>query len=142
MRAQQEGRPAPGIGVGGVLLLLPASQLLIDHVGWREAYQWFGVIVLCLVVPLMLLPWRLFASGSPHVVQKAQVEVVEGGWTLGSAMRHHAFWALFSTFFFTAIGMYAISAQACSFSGVGSERISANSRCIPSALNVFLAAKS
>jgi MFS family permease len=96
---------------GGVLLLLPASQLLIDHVGWRDAYQWFGIVVLCLVVPLMLLPWRLFATGSPHVVQKAQTEAVDGGWTLGSAMRHHAFWALFSTFFFTAIGMYAISAQ-------------------------------
>ena len=26
-------------------------------------------------------------------------------------MRHHAFWALFLTFFFTAIGMYAISAK-------------------------------
>ena len=26
-------------------------------------------------------------------------------------MRHHAFWALFATFFFTAIGMYAISPQ-------------------------------
>jgi MFS family permease len=96
---------------GGVLLLLPASQLMIDHVGWREAYQWFGIIVLCLVVPLMLLPWRLFATGSPHVVQKAQTETADEGWTLGSAMRHHAFWALFSTFFFTAIGMYAISAQ-------------------------------
>jgi MFS family permease len=81
---------------GGVLLLLPASQLMIDHVGWREAYQWFGIIVLCLVVPLMLLPWRLFATGSP-LVQKTQSEVVDGGWTLGSAMRHHAFWALFST---------------------------------------------
>ena len=66
----------------GVLLLLPASQLLIDHVGWRDAYQWFGIIVLCLLVPLMLLPWRLFATGSPHVVQKAQTEVGDGGWTL------------------------------------------------------------
>ena len=96
---------------GGVLLLLPASQLLIDHIGWRDAYQWFGVIVLCLVVPLLLLPWRLFATGSPHVVQKAQTEVDGDGWTLASAMRHHAFWALFSTFFFTAVGMFAISAQ-------------------------------
>jgi MFS family permease len=26
-------------------------------------------------------------------------------------MRHHAFWALFSTFFFTAVAMYALSAQ-------------------------------
>src|SRR6202021_3616039 len=33
------------------------------------------------------------------------------GWAALSAMRPYAFWALFSTFFFTAIGMYAISAQ-------------------------------
>jgi MFS family permease len=96
---------------GGVLVLLPVSQLLIDHLGWRASYQWFGIVVLCLLVPLLLLPWRLFAAGSPNVVQKAKVDVEEGGWTLGSAMRHHAFWALFSTFFFTAVGMYAISAQ-------------------------------
>jgi MFS family permease len=32
-----------------------------------------------------------------------------------SAMRHHAFWALFSTFFFTAIGMYAISPQVVAY---------------------------
>src|SRR6185437_8963377 len=28
---------------GGVLILLPTSQLLIDHVGWRGTYQLFGV---------------------------------------------------------------------------------------------------
>ena len=100
---------------GGVLVLLPASQLLIDHIGWRDSYQWFGIIVLSLVVPLLLLPWRLFARGSPNVVQKAQTGVVDGGWTLAGAMRHHAFWALFSTFFFTAVGMYAISAQIVAF---------------------------
>src|SRR6185295_16114559 len=36
---------------------------------------------------------------------------VDNGWTLKSAMRHHTFWALFSTFFFTAVAMYAITAQ-------------------------------
>src|ERR1700752_1069577 len=56
----------------GVLILLPASQLLIDNIGWRDSYQWFGIVVLCLVVPLLLLPWRLFAAGSPNVVQKAR----------------------------------------------------------------------
>ena len=50
-------------------------------------------------------------TGSPHIARKADAEFVDGGWTLASAMRHHAFWALFSTFFFTAVGMYAISAQ-------------------------------
>jgi MFS family permease len=96
---------------GGVLILLPASQLLIDHFGWRGAYQSIGIVVLCLLLPLSLLPWRLFARGSPHVVKKVDAEFGDQGWTLLSAVRHHAFWALFSTFFFTAVGMYAISAQ-------------------------------
>jgi MFS family permease len=81
---------------GGVLVLLPASQLLIEHLGWRGAYQLFGVIAVCLLIPVVLLPWGRLAGE---------------GWTLVSAMRHHAFWALFSTFFFTAVGMYAIAAQ-------------------------------
>jgi MFS family permease len=95
----------------GVLVLLPASQILIDHFGWRGAHQIFGTIALCLLVPLLLLPWRLFATGSPHIAKKADPDFIDEGWTLVSAMRHHAFWALFSTFFFTAIGMYAISSQ-------------------------------
>jgi len=93
----------------GVLILLPASQILIDHVGWRGAYQIFGGAALLLLVPLLILPWRLFATGSPQLARSATADTAEDGWTLSSAMRHHAFWALFSTFFFTAIGMYAIA---------------------------------
>src|ERR1700729_3313214 len=84
----------------GVLILLPASQLLIDHIGWRAAYQIFGITTLVLLVPLLLLPWRLFATGSPHLARSAAAEFADEGWTLPSAMRHHAFWALFATFFF------------------------------------------
>ena len=51
----------------GVLILLPASQILIDHVGWREAYQIFGSAALVLLLPLLVLPWRLFSTGSPHL---------------------------------------------------------------------------
>jgi MFS family permease len=95
----------------GILVLLPASQVLIDRIGWRDAYQLFGTVSLCLLLPLLVLPWRLFATGSPHVVKKAETGFVDQGWTVGSAMRHHAFWALFATFFFTAVAMYAITAQ-------------------------------
>jgi MFS family permease len=96
---------------GGVLLLLPASQIMIDHLGWRGAYQIFGIGALCLMVPLLLLPWRLLSGGSPHVFRKADASFGDQGWTLLSAMRHHAFWALFSTFFFTSVGMFSIAAQ-------------------------------
>jgi len=102
---------APG---AGVLILLPASQVLIDHVGWRGAYQIFGGAALLLLLPLLALPWRLFSTGSPHLAGSATAAADEG-WTLVSAMRHHAFWALSATFFFTAIGMYAISAQVVAY---------------------------
>ena len=99
----------------GVLILLPASQVLIDHLGWRGAYQAFGIAALLLLPPLLLLPWRLFSSGSPHLARDAAADFADEGWTLLSAMRHHAFWALFSTFFFTAIGMYAIAPQVVAY---------------------------
>jgi MFS family permease len=95
----------------GVLVLLPSSQLLIDHLGWRATYQIFGASVLALLVPLLLLPWRLFSAGSPQVARHAATQLVDEGWTLARALRHHAFWALFSTFFFTAVGMFAIAPQ-------------------------------
>ncbi len=47
----------------GMLLLLPASQLLIDRIGWRDTYQWFGIVALCMLVPLLLLPWRTVRHG-------------------------------------------------------------------------------
>jgi MFS family permease len=99
----------------GVLILLPASQLLIDHIGWRDAYQLFGAVALLLLLPLLILPWRRFSTGSPHLARSAAADFVDEGWTLLSAMRHHAFWAMFSTFFFTAIGMYAISPQVVAY---------------------------
>jgi MFS family permease len=96
---------------GGVLVLLPTSQILIDHFGWRDTYRLFGAAALVLLVPLLLLPWRLLSAGSPRVVRHATAGPTDKGWTLAGAMRHHAFWALFATFFFTAVGMYAIAPQ-------------------------------
>ena len=89
----------------GILVLLPASQLLIDRIGWRDAYQLFGgdraavcCCRCCCCRGGCSPPARRTSSRRPHA------DVVDDGWTLASAMRHHAFWALFSTFFFTAVG--------------------------------------
>jgi MFS family permease len=99
----------------GVLILLPVSQVLIDYFDWRGAYQILGAAALFLLAPMLLLPWRLFSGGSPHLARSVAADFVDEGWTLVSAMRHHAFWALFSTFFFTAIGMYAIAPQVVAY---------------------------
>jgi MFS family permease len=99
----------------GVLIMLPVAQVLIDHFGWRGTYQCFGAVVLFLLLPLLVLPWRRFATGSEMLARATHHDHVDPGWTLASAMRHHAFWALFCTFFFTAIGMYAIAAQVVAY---------------------------
>ena len=99
----------------GVLLMLPVAQILIDRFEWRGAYLSMGSVVLLLLLPLLVLPWRLFASGTEHLHKTAEQDLLDKGWTLLDALKHHAFWALFSTFFFTAIGMYAISPQVVAY---------------------------
>jgi len=58
----------------GVLILLPASQILIEQIGWRDAYQIFGAAALFLLLPLLMLPWRLFSTGSPHLARSAAAD--------------------------------------------------------------------
>jgi MFS family permease len=66
-------------------------------------------------VPLLLLPWRRITAGASNITRVAQSRATDETWTLGSAMRHHAFWALFSIFFFTALGMFSISVQVVTY---------------------------
>jgi MFS family permease len=99
----------------GVLLLVPLAQILIDHAGWRGAYHILGGAMLAGVVPLILLPWRRITAGASNVARFAQVRAADETWTLASAMRHHAFWSLFSIFFFTALGMFSISVQVVTY---------------------------
>jgi MFS family permease len=90
----------------GTLLWLPLAQVLIDAQGWRGAYRMIGGTVLVLALPLLLLPWRRLSAGaSDAATARASAEIGED-WKLAAAMRHHAFWALFVTYFFTAVGMF------------------------------------
>src|SRR5437868_10491820 len=86
----------------GVLLLVPLAQILVDQAGWRGAYHILGGVMLAGAVPLLLLPWRRINAGAGRVARSAQTGPTDDTWTLAGAMRHHAFWSLFSIFFFTA----------------------------------------
>jgi MFS family permease len=99
----------------GVLVMLPIAQVLIERFGWRQAYSILGAAMLVLLLPLLALPWRRFAAGAEAVTRPQAADFTDDGWTLGTAIRHHAFWALFATFFFTAIGMYSIAAQVVAY---------------------------
>jgi len=99
----------------GVLLLVPLSQILIDRTGWRGAYHILGGVLLAATIPLLLLPWRRLGAGSGHAARLAQSDAAGELWTLRAAMRHHAFWALFGIFFFTAVGMFSIAAQVVTY---------------------------
>src|SRR5689334_16349797 len=92
----------------GVLLLVPLTQVLVDQAGWRGAYHILGGVMLASAVPLLLLPWRRIAGGAGHVARSMQAHPADDTWTLGSALRHHAFWSLFSIYFFTGTGMFSI----------------------------------
>jgi MFS family permease len=98
----------------GTLIWLPLSQLLIDANGWRNAYQVLGAALLLIAVVVLLLPWRWLGAGSDAVLPARSNNTAEN-WTLGSAMRHHAFWALFATYFFTAVGMFCVTVQVVAY---------------------------
>lgn len=105
-----------GIGIVGVV---PLAQVLIDQVGWREAYRWLGLLAVVLLPTLFLLPWQRIFGGDPVLRQPrpgtAAAPVGQDGWTLRKAAATTAFWGLFSVFFFTAIGVYAVSVQAVAY---------------------------
>jgi MFS family permease len=96
----------------GMLLIAPLAQWLVEHLGWRGAYQVLGVGLLALWVPLMLLPWRVIAAGTPAAPgARAPGSAAATPWTHARALRTPLFWSLTGILFFTAISTYAISVQ-------------------------------
>jgi len=98
----------------GTLVWLPLSQFLIDAYGWRGALHIRGIALFLLAVPVLLLPWRRLSAGAGEAATATSTASGES-WRLATAMRHHAFWALFATYFFTAVGMFCISAQVVAY---------------------------
>jgi MFS family permease len=96
----------------GTVLFVPLAQQLVTVFDWRTAYRIFGFALLALVpVVLFLLPWRALAAGHPDYQERSRVAVPGEGWTLRKALRSRMYWALGQVFFFTAVGMFAITVQ-------------------------------
>lgn len=96
----------------GMLLLVPLAQMLEHVIGWRQTWQVLGVGALLLLIPLLLLPWRVLAPGHPSLAVPRPSALGEvKGWTVMRALATPAFWGMFLCFGITGLGMNIFAAQ-------------------------------
>ncbi len=86
-----------GGGVG-IVLLVPATQLMIDRWGWSPAYIGLAAMTALLVIPpvLFFLP-RDAKAGGPQIAaaKTAADKSSDHDWTVKQALTNSAFWLLF-----------------------------------------------
>jgi len=96
----------------GVLVFSPLIQSLVEHQGWRTAFQFLGLLLLFVMIAIQFLPWTLISQGSPEIAAlRAKRASEENPWTLKRAVRTLVFWALFAVMFFTSVSTYAVTVQ-------------------------------
>src|SRR3970282_414379 len=82
----------------GIVLLVPATQLMISNWGWSAAYVGLAVITAMLVIPPvpLFLPVSTSAAPKEAPTPSAQAEEhLETDWTVKRALANRAFWLLF-----------------------------------------------
>ena len=99
----------------GILILAPIAQILIDNYGWRLTYQQFGVVFLCLVPIILLIPWKVIERGAPNNPRRTSTGRAEGGHTLRSAVKLPVFWIMFAIYFLTAFAIFGVSVQSVAY---------------------------
>ncbi len=101
----------------GTFTVLPLSQVLIDGAGWRQAYVWLGAAAFVILgILIVFLPWkRLAHDGRDRTDQATTAHAGGEPWTFAAVARNPAFWGLFSVYFFTAVGIYAMVVQVVAY---------------------------
>jgi MFS family permease len=100
----------------GMLLFVPAAQVLLVHLDWRGTYRAIGLaLAVCLPLAAFAVPWRKFAEGHAEHRRRRHDAGRGVGWTLRTAMRAPAYWGLVGIFFFTAMGIFTVLPQTIVF---------------------------
>jgi MFS family permease len=137
-RATAIGIASMGQGVGA-LVMVPLTQLLIDHVGWRWTYVVTGSLLLLVLVPANALFQRRapqdigqFPDGddappaeSPgrHSAKLA----AQRDWTLGEAARSFPFWCITIGHLALGTALFLINTHVIAhFVAVGYEKLAAS----------------
>lgn len=100
--------PYAAIGAG-MLVLPPATQVLLATYDWRVTHQLLGAGVLLALPLVMLLPLGRITAGSPQW-RSLRTAAAGGakGWTIAKAVRTSAFWGLFVAYLFTSVAAYSV----------------------------------
>lgn len=136
-RATAIGIASMGQGVGA-LVMVPLTQLLIDHLGWRWTYIATGSLLLLVLVPAN----ALFQRRAPQDVGQypdgdAAAPVQNPGrhagkagareWTLGEAARSFPFWCITIGHLALGTALFMINTHAIAhFVAVGYEKLAAS----------------
>ena len=101
-----------GLGLGGVALV-PITQVLIDHLGWRGAWTILAIIFVAGAIPLAALFLRRqpedmglnvdgdpvrYASDNPVSLERSEALAPEVTWTVSEALGTSTFWKLMLVF--------------------------------------------
>jgi MFS family permease len=100
-----------------MLILPPATQLLLERMSWQSAHQLLGLMVMCLLPLLFVLPLARITAGSPAWQQTRMAAIAAGTptWTLQQALRTNAFWGLFLAYFATSWASYSVLPQSVAY---------------------------
>jgi MFS family permease len=101
--------PYAAIGAG-MLILPPLTQLMLASTDWRVAHRLLGAGVLVMLPLIMLAPLKRITAGSPEwrKLRSRPVTATAGPWTVATAVRTGAFWALFAAYLFTSVAAYSV----------------------------------
>jgi MFS family permease len=137
-RATAIGIASMGQGVGA-LVMVPATQLLIDHIGWRWTYIVTGSLLLLILAPANALFQRRtpqdvgqFPDGekTPATTKPDRHSVIHPGerdWTLAEAARSFPFWCITIGHLALGTALFLINTHVIAhFVAVGYEKLAAS----------------
>lgn len=106
----------------GILLLAPATQMLIDTGGWRFAYLVLAVGLVAILPVFLAFSWRDAVAGHPEY--RARPRTADTGnrqpeartqLDLRGALRTTAFWGMVFSYFCTSAAMFLVVLQTPAF---------------------------
>lgn len=108
--------PYAAVGAG-MLILPPATQLLLERMSWQSAHKVLGLMVVSLLPVLFALPLARVTAGSPAWQHSRNAALAAGTptWTLQQALRTTAFWGLFLAYFATSWASYSVLPQSVAY---------------------------